>query len=796
MAHIKSHHLGSDERKDSLRSLRVSGQWLCGECMCPHAFSRAYHHEDKVIRFVPGERDEQGFIVGITRPGVENVDISSKELGVDIALLDRVLSLPIKSVKSIPLSCRMAFAQILTAALDKVVAMPDSVEAWVRLLILPRCTLRVFKPAGRRDKRSGNRKMGQCLSIQRSLAKWGDREGFATLVQSLFDQPARGVTDGIKKGTEIDNECGGTNVKQCLHKVADGHFTTAVKVLCSSGVAPLNKNTLDALVAKHPCMPPPSMPASLPFESPLVVVTDCVLGCIKSFPKGTSCGRDGLRAQHLLDAFCGEGSVIADSLLRATSAMVNMCLGGGARGVWRSLVISKVAMKGVGKEMAKYLGDFQFGVGIPCGAEVVLHSANRFLNEYHQDGSLAMLTIDFSNAFNLVDRTALLYEVRKRCPSISTWADFLYGQPARLYMGDEFIWSTTGVQQGDPLGPLLFALVLHPLVHRIRDRCKLLFHSWYLDDGTLIGDATQVQEGLFPRGIGRPVLGVKLLGGVVSRDAEFISSMALKRANCTVELMGCLKRLRDPQSELFLLRSCMGVAKLLFGLRTCQPSLVGGAVSVFDEGLRGALEDIVVCGGAFFGDLQWKLASLPTRFGGLGICTTEDAYSYAFVASRAQSWGLQDHILRECGGDVLDSDYRSALDLLHSSLPDLDIGGIYIKDTAPPKSQKILANALYGEIIKRFEEKFVLSPRQRVVFECLSAPHAQDFLSVAPIEGLGQHMSAVEYRAILRYRLMIPLFPVDEPCPVCHKACLDSFGEYAIHCKELPGFKLNIGMIG
>ncbi|KAJ0843465.1 putative reverse transcriptase domain, exostosin [Helianthus annuus] len=450
--------------------------------------------------------------------------------------------------------------------------------------------------------------------------------------------------------------------------------------------------------------------------------------------------------------------------------------------IWKR-VISKVAMKGVGKEMAKYLGDFQFGVGIPCGAETVLHSANRFLNEYHQDGSLAMLTVDFSNAFNLVDRTALLCEVRKRCPSISTWVDFLYGQPARLYVRDEFIWSTTGVQQGDPLGPLLFALVLHPLVHRIRDRCKLLFHAWYLDDGTLIGDATQVtnaldiiraegpslglqlnikkaevfwptcngvkvQEGLFPRGIGRPVLGVKLLGGAVSRDSEFISSMALKRANCAVELMRCLKRLRDPQSELLLLRSCMGVAKLLFGLRTCQASLVGGAVSVFDKGLRGALEDIV-----------------------------------------GPILGLQDHILRECGGDVLDSDYRSALDLLHSSLPDLDIGGFYIKDTAPPKSQKILANALYGEIVKRFEEKFVLYPRQRVVFECLRAPHAQDFLPVAPIEGLSQHMSAVEYRAILRYRLMIPLFPVDEPCSVCRKACLDSFGEHAIHCKELPGFK-------
>ncbi|KAL8233476.1 hypothetical protein R6Q59_019576 [Mikania micrantha] len=50
-------------------------------------------------------------------------------------------------------------------------------------------------------------------------------------------------------------------------------------------------------------------------------------------------------------------------------------------------------------------------------------------------------------------------------------------------------------------------------------------------------------------------------------------------------------------------------------------------------------------------------------------------------------------------------------------------------------------------------------------------------------------MSALEYRAILKYRLMIPLFPAGKPCPVCHKVCLDSFSEHAVHCKELPGFK-------
>ncbi|MCI57263.1 hypothetical protein A2U01_0078514, partial [Trifolium medium] len=31
------------------------------------------------------------------------------------------------------------------------------------------------------------------------------------------------------------------------------------------------------------------------------------------------------------------------------------------------------------------------------GAEAILHSANRVLSQQHEDGSLAMLTVDFSN---------------------------------------------------------------------------------------------------------------------------------------------------------------------------------------------------------------------------------------------------------------------------------------------------------------------------------------------------------------------------------------------------------------
>ncbi|KAD6453473.1 hypothetical protein E3N88_08178 [Mikania micrantha] len=195
------------------------------------------------------------------------------------------------------------------------------------------------------------------------------------------------------------------------------------------------------------------------------------------------------------------------------------------------------------------------------------------------------------------------------------------------------------------------------------------------------------------------------------RNNLYLTGMVL-----AVDLMRCLTRPRDPQCELLLLRSCMGVAKLLFGLRTCQPTFVKDVVSVFDKWLRAAIEDIVVCGGPFFGDFQWRLASLPICFGGLGLYSAEDVSTYAFVASRAQSWKLQDHILRNCSVDGLDPDFGCALDCLHNSITDLDLGGFTNKDTAPPKAQNVLASALYSKTVQSLGQKIrsVNSPKSGV----------------------------------------------------------------------------------
>jgi hypothetical protein len=137
---------------------------------------------------------------------------------------------------------------------------------------------------------------------------------------------------------------------------------------------------------------------------------------------------------------------------------------------------------------------------------------------------------------------------------------------------------------------------------------------------------------------------------------------------------------------------------------------------------------------------------------------------------------LQDHILRDSGVCGMDSDFDSALDGLHETIPNFDLSCFIRKDNVPLKAQHVLARVLFGKIVKEMEDKFNMTTRQKVVFGCLQAAHAQDFLLAIPIDGLGQHMSPVEYRTILKYCLMIPLFPMDEACPVCHKACLITLG--------------------
>ncbi|MCH87560.1 hypothetical protein A2U01_0008433 [Trifolium medium] len=287
VAHITRLHLCDDERRRLMReaiesdlclflaveeSLKVLRQWLCGKCMSIHAVSRTCHHSDgsdNSICVTSTAGVVESHIVGILKPSIKVLDTLDvkEELVLNTGLLERIFQVLILTVKSIPHSCRLAFSQALKETLYKVIATPDSIGAWVQLLLLPRCTLQVVKPQTRRDRR--------------------EPDGLDNLVDNVLNNYGQGSLGYGSDNIADEKFMKKTNIKQCLRKVADVHFTAAVKVLGSSGIAPYNEATMKVLGEKHPHKPHPSAPTTMLVEAPLSVEVDYVLRCIQSFPKGT-----------------------------------------------------------------------------------------------------------------------------------------------------------------------------------------------------------------------------------------------------------------------------------------------------------------------------------------------------------------------------------------------------------------------------------------------------------------------------------------------------------------------------
>ena len=213
--------------------------------------------------------------------------------------------------------------------------------------------------------------------------------------------------------------------------------------------------------------------------------------------------------------------------------------------------------------------------------------------------------------------------------------------------------------QGDPLGPLGFALVLHSVIEKIKESVPgLLINVWYLDDGTLCGTQQELAIALSivelegpPRGlflnksksliytpanssITHPLLrdiptssdGFTLLGSPIGPSA-FCEETVSKRIRKVQESVARLHDLQDSQLETTLLRSCLKFAHVL---RTCPPCFIPKALGFFDDIIRDALSDLT---GRPVPDWSWLKASLPSSLGGLNLRQASPHAPAAYIGS-------------------------------------------------------------------------------------------------------------------------------------------------------------------
>ena len=111
----------------------------------------------------------------------------------------------------------------------------------------------------------------------------------------------------------------------------------------------------------------------------------------------------------------------------------------------------------------------QFGVGVRGGVEHVALRAR----VQHEAINWLILT-DCSNAFSLVNRTAVCAEAATSVPALTPFIAKCYGaRPAPVFFqmdsgGRRKIGCWREVQQGDAMGPAVFCMPLLPVPKRIR----------------------------------------------------------------------------------------------------------------------------------------------------------------------------------------------------------------------------------------------------------------------------------------------------------------------------------------
>ena len=579
------------------------------------------------------------------------------------------------TLRRVPHAARHSWSKALTRALA--LAHHHNTEAaWKQLLMLPQAVLDAPPRGGKK-----HHKALAAYTLDR-LARWHEGERMALWTsrhsppkprrQSRTSQQRRELATGLAR---------------------EGWDGKACAALLAEGLCPETPATVDALKCLHPQQPhlQPPDPQQMP---PCADITpETVAAALRSFPAGTSPGPTGLRAQHLLDASSpGDTDCFIHALTQVVlllarghaPASVAVGLAGAGlvavpkpSGGVRPIAIGEILRRLVGKCLLRQIRDevrtslwpAQVGVCVPAGAETAVHTARAWVHRHGNSAGKAVVKLDFHNAFNTISRAAVLQAVQARFPGLTRWAWWCYGGHTCLRFGSSTLTSAGGVQQGDPLGPLFFALAIQALAEELQQGVDLAV--FYLDDGLLAGDIAAVSaalthlqhraaslgltlnlhkseviavgstspadlDGHFPAallytatGASRVMRNFELLGAPIGDDA-FCAAHTVGRVEAAERLLDGIADLEDPQIGLRLLRRAAGHSRLAHNLRCAAPGPQGRALRHFDDLVRTCFETLT---GLHPDAAEWEQATRGLGHGGLGLRSTVRDSAAAYLAS-------------------------------------------------------------------------------------------------------------------------------------------------------------------
>jgi hypothetical protein len=328
---------------------------------------------------------------------------------------------------------------------------------------------------------------------------------------------------------------------------------------------------------------------------------------------------------------------------------------------------SIVVMNRLQQKLYKYFDNLQFGIGVKGGAEIVAH---RVRDNFSAGASV--LTVDFSNAFNSPQRSAIATELYSRPELEQLWHlfQFEYDKPSELVVFRngkllETITSTRGTRQGTVLGGLFFCIAIQPALRQLRKEFPNVDLYAYMDDVTLTGATERLSSafarllelvkplGLLPnmrkceflknplcaqeaptalieQGVTLKTEGIiKVLGTYTGDSTEATKAVSLKIRASDI-LFERLKTLPNGPCKLAILQKC-AVPKPNFLFRTHTPEVARQAAEHFESRCHEALRDLLM---AELSTEERQVASLPMRMGGVGVTDVTKILQDAYESSK------------------------------------------------------------------------------------------------------------------------------------------------------------------
>ena len=662
--------------------------------------------------------------------------------------------------------------------------------------------------------------------VNSRIRRWMDGD-----LVALWSEAVAGGQSLSRRALSSSSSQRNYNIRRAKQAVQDGQYSKAIKALTSDGLATPSAEVLQEMLTKHPQSAPPSLPPG-PVPPPTTVTESVVWRGIQSFPKGSAPGPSGLRPSHLREAVGCPSPDQASLMLASLTRFINLLAAGRAsssiiphlcgatllaskkkNGGHRPIAVGEVLRRLVSKCLAtlvrlpalSLLAPLQLGVSVRGGCEAIVHATSQLMSSLPGEQCWVLL-LDFTNAFNNISREAMFVEFRHRLPGLSAWMESCYSCQSLLHLGKDSIRSCCGVQQGDPLGPLGFALTLHPIVEHIKAEVpSLALNAWYLDDGTLVGQPGDLLAALHIVERDGPSIGLHLNRSksllFIPRDCDASQSPLPPDVPVTCAgfcLLGCpigppsfceevlqdrvvgireslrvLHMMGDPQLETTLLRSCFALPKFSYLIRTCPPTHISQATMDFDVAMRESLESIL---GGPLSEWSWLKASLPSSRGGVNLRSASLHAPAAFLASVSRCQTLVGKML----GHVPDPSPHTGTTVVAlssaASRPDWkELGDIDV-----PLRQHSLSSAIDEALHQRLLSS-APSTRARALALSSALPHAGDWLNGVPSAALGLLLQKQEFRCCLRYWLGVPLHSTSYSCPECCSTA-DPFGDHQVGC--------------